>query len=187
MNFLDLLESKQIDQFLIKEFKDWVTYLKDIKGFSQNTYNSYSYDLVDFLVFLNQHYATNITNKDIIDLDLKTLRSWLSDLTLERNYINVYKKPLSARSRRRAISSLKNFLKYMKTKSDSYDRPFGQIILLKSPKIPKSLPKSIHEDQVDILLTELEGVTKKIGLKREIRPYFFYYMAVDSELMKLFR
>jgi len=71
MNFLDLLESKQIDQSLIKEFKDWVTYLKDIKGFSQNTYNSYSYDLVDFLVFLNQHYATNITNKDIIDLDLK--------------------------------------------------------------------------------------------------------------------
>jgi len=98
----------------------------------------------------------------------------LSDLTLERNYINVYKKPLSARSRRRAISSLKNFLKYMKTKSDSYDRPFGQIILLKSPKIPKSLPKSIHEDQVDILLTELEGVTKKIGFKKEkIRQYFF--------------
>ena len=173
MNFLDLLESKQIDQSLIKEFKDWVTYLKDIKGFSQNTYNSYSYDLVDFLVFLNQHYATNITNKDIIDLDLKTLRSWLSDLTLERNYINVYKKHLSARSRRRAISSLKNFLKYMKTKSDSYDRPFGQIILLKSPKIPKSLPKSIHEDQVDILLTELEGVTKKNLIKKRNKAIFF--------------
>ena len=42
MNFLDLLEGKQIDQSLIQNYKDWAVYLKDIKGFSQNTYNSYS-------------------------------------------------------------------------------------------------------------------------------------------------
>ena len=37
MNFLDLLEGKPIDQSLIQNYKDWVVYLKDIKGFSQNT------------------------------------------------------------------------------------------------------------------------------------------------------
>ena len=148
MNFLDLLEGKQIDQSLIQNYKDWAVYLKDIKGFSQNTYNSYSYDLADFLIFLNHYKASIITNNDIIKLDLKTLRAWLSDLTLERNYINIYKKPLSARSRRRTISSLKNFLKFMKNQSDIYDKPFSQITLLRSPKIPKSLPKSIQENQI---------------------------------------
>ena len=93
MNFLDLLEGKQIDQSLIQNYKDWAVYLKDIKGFSQNTYNSYSYDLADFLIFLNHYKASIITNNDIIKLELKTLRAWLSDLSLERNYINIYKKP----------------------------------------------------------------------------------------------
>ena len=173
MNFLDLLEGKQIDQSLIQNYKDWVLFLKDIKGFSQNTYNSYSYDLADFLIFLNHYKASIITNNDIIKLELKTLRAWLSDLTLERNYINIYKKPLSARSRRRTISSLKNFLKFMKTRSDAYDKPFSQIILLRSPKIPKSLPKSIQENQIGLLLTELESVSKKSWIKKRNKALFY--------------
>ena len=173
MNFLDLLEGKQIDQSLIQNYKDWVVYLKDIKGFSQNTYNSYSYDLADFLIFLNHYKASIITNNDIIKLDLKTLRAWLSDLTLERNYINIYKKPLSARSRRRTISSLKNFLKFMKNQSDIYDKPFSQITLLRSPKIPKSLPKSIQENQINLLLSELEVVSKKSWIKKRNKALFY--------------
>ena len=173
MNFLDLLESKQIDQSLIQNYKDWVAYLKNIKGFSANTYNSYSYDLADFLIFLNQYQAITITDNEIIKLDLKTLRSWLSDLTLERDYLNVYKKPLTARSRRRAISSLKNFLKFMKTKSNVYDKPFSQITLLKSPKIPKSLPKSIQENQISLLLAELESVSKKSWIKKRNKAIFY--------------
>ena len=173
MNFLDLLEGNQIDQSLIQNYKDWVLFLKDIKGFSQNTYNSYSYDLADFLIFLNHYKASIITNNDIIKLELKTLRAWLSDLTLERNYINIYKKPLSARSRRRTISSLKNFLKFMKTRSDAYDKPFSQIILLRSPKIPKSLPKSIQENQIGLLLTELESVSKKSWIKKRNKALFY--------------
>ena len=106
-------------------------------------------------------------------MELKTLRAWLSDLTLERNYINIYKKPLSARSRRRTISSLKNFLKFMKTRSDAYDKPFSQIILLRSPKIPKSLPKSIQENQIGLLLTELESVSKKSWIKKRNKALFY--------------
>ena len=128
MNFLDLLERTKVESSLIDEFQEWRIYLKDIKGFSIHTHNSYSFDMADFLIFLNYHESSIVTKQEIINLNLKTLRAWLADLTRVRNYKNIYKKPLSARSRRRAISALKNFLRYLKTKYNSFDKAFGQVL-----------------------------------------------------------
>ena len=61
----------------------------------------------------------------------------------------------------------------MKTRSDAYDKPFSQIILLKSPKIPKSLPKSIQENQIALLLSELEAVSKKSWIKKRNKALFY--------------
>ncbi len=173
MNFLDLLERTKVEFFLIKEFEEWRTYLKDIKGFSIHTHDSYSFDIADFLIFLNHYGSSIVTKQEIIDLNLKTLRAWLADLTRERKYNNIYKKPLSARSRRRAISSLKNFLKFLKIKSNNFDNAFGQVLLLKSPKIPVSLPKSISEEQIDLLLTELIRITNKEWIKKRNQAIFY--------------
>ncbi len=173
MNFLDLLERTKVESFLIDEFLEWRIYLKDIKGFSIHTHDSYSFDMADFLIFLNYHESKIITKQEIINLNLKTLRAWLADLTRVRNYKNIYKKPLSARSRRRAISSLKNFLKYLKTKYNSFDNAFGQVLLLKNPKIGASLPKSINEEQINLLLTELIKITNKSWIKKRNEAIFY--------------
>ncbi|MDB9776284.1 tyrosine recombinase XerC [Alphaproteobacteria bacterium] len=173
MNFLDLLERTKVESFLIDEFLEWRIYLKDIKGFSIHTHDSYSFDMADFLIFLNYHESKIVTKQEIINLNLKTLRAWLADLTRVRNYKNIYKKPLSARSRRRAISSLKNFLKYLKTKYNSFDNAFGQVLLLKNPKIGASLPKSINEEQINLLLTELIKITNKSWIKKRNEAIFY--------------
>ena len=43
MNFIELLEQLKIDKSSIQDFDKWATYLKDIKGHSDNTYRSVSY------------------------------------------------------------------------------------------------------------------------------------------------
>ena len=66
---------------------------------------------------------------------MQTFRAWLADLSENRKYKNIYKKPLSARSRRRAISSIKNFFKYSSLNNDLYKVAYSEIQLLKNPKI----------------------------------------------------
>ena len=50
MNFIELLEQLKIDKSSIQDFDKWATYLKDIKGHSENTYRSYCFDVCDFLI-----------------------------------------------------------------------------------------------------------------------------------------
>ncbi len=173
MNFLDLLESNKIQRSLIEHFSSWRKFLIDIKGFSKNTHDSYSYDVADFLIFLNHINSYKITEDNLAHIDLQILRSWLTDLTKERQYKNVYKKPLSAKSRRRSISSLKNFLKFMRSKSNIFDKPLSQIILLKNPRIAKSIPKPIDEKKIYELLTELDNIVKKPWIKKRNKAIFF--------------
>ena len=104
---------------------------------------------------------------DLKKLDLQTFRGWVADISAERIYFNIYKKPLAARSRRRAISSLKNFLKFHTTSNDNYKFGYTEIQLLKNPKIPKSLPKPISEDQIEQLMEQLLKVSKKSWIQKK--------------------
>ena len=53
MNFIELLEHSKVHKSIIEDFKGWLFHLKDIKGYSENTYKSYCYDVCDFFIFFN--------------------------------------------------------------------------------------------------------------------------------------
>ena len=55
MNFTELLEHSNVDKSVIDDFEAWLFHLKDIKGYSGNTYHSYCYDICDFLKVVFQH------------------------------------------------------------------------------------------------------------------------------------
>jgi integrase/recombinase XerC len=100
----------------------------------------------------------------------------VADMAAPREYNNVYKKPLSARSRRRSISSLKSFLKFSSSKIEGYKFGYAEIQLLKNPKIPKSLPKPISEEQIDQLMEELVKISKKSWVqKRNLALLYLLY------------
>ena len=99
MNFIELLERSKIDKSSIQDFDKWATHLKDIKGHSENTYRSYCFDVCDFLIFFKFYNGYSVSLSSLKDLNLQTFRAWLADLGGNREYENVYKKPLSARSR----------------------------------------------------------------------------------------
>ncbi len=176
MNFIELLEQLKIDKSSIQDFDKWATYLKDIKGHSENTYRSYCFDVCDFLIFFKFYNGNSVSSSNLTDLNLQTFRAWLADLSENRKYKNIYKKPLSARSRRRAISSIKNFFKYSSLNNDLYKVAYSEVQLLKNPKIPRSLPKPIAEGDIELLIEELKKISKKNWVqKRNIALLYLLY------------
>ena len=176
MNFIELLEQLKIDKSSIQDFDRWASYLKDIKGHSENTYRSYCFDVCDFLIFFKFYNGNSVSLSNLKDLNLQTFRAWLADLSENRKYKNIYKKPLSARSRRRAISSIKNFFKYSSLNNDLYKVAYSEVQLLKNPKIPRSLPKPIAEGDIELLIEELKKISKKSWVqKRNIALLYLLY------------
>ena len=176
MNFIELLEQLKIDKSSIQDFDKWASYLKDIKGHSKNTYRSYCFDVCDFLIFFKFYNGNSVSLSNVKDLNLQTFRAWLADLSENRKYKNIYKKPLSARSRRRAISSIKNFFKYSSLNNDLYKVAYSEVQLLKNPKIPRSLPKPIAEGDIELLIEELKKISKKNWVqKRNIALLYLLY------------
>lgn len=111
-----------------------VLYLE--KGLSDNTLSAYQTDLRQLCRFLTQqnpHFAL----VDITDIEI---RSYLS----HRQATNV-----SARSTARTLSSLKTFIRYCLSEKIRDDDPLRHI---KPPKIALSLPDSLTEEQVELLL-----------------------------------
>ena len=176
MNFTELLEHSNVDKSVIQDFENWLFHLKDIKGYSKNTYQSYCYDICDFFIFYQYYHQEPLTHGVLPNLTLQTFRAWVADMAGAREYQNVYKKPLSARSRRRSISSLKSFLKFSASKIEGYKFSYGEIQLLKNPKIPKSLPKPMSEEQIDQLMEELVKISKKSWVqKRNLALLYLLY------------
>lgn len=111
-----------------------VLYLE--KGLSDNTLSAYQTDLRQLCRFLTQQNP-NFALVDITDIEI---RSYLS----HRQATNV-----SARSTARTLSSLKTFIRYCLSEKIRDDDPLRHI---KPPKIALSLPDSLTEEQVELLL-----------------------------------
>ena len=115
-------------------------------GLSKNTLNSYRFDLYNFIDWLNQNKT----------LDLESVTR--SDI---QQYLS-FKFPFSkARSISRLLSTLRRFYRFLYREKKITSDPTLQI---QKPKIPKSLPKSLSEDEVQSLL-DAPDVNIDIGLR----------------------
>lgn len=113
---------------------DFLVFLEVEKGYSPKTIREYSYDLKMFNSF---NLNTPIDERSTADL-----RRFFLHLKREKKY--------SPRSLHRKICSLKSFYKFLKKESFISSNPADNI---ESPKIPKSLPKTISVDEAIKLLS----------------------------------
>lgn len=112
---------------------DFLVFLEVEKGYSEKTIREYSYDLQ---MFNNFNLDNPLENRSTADL-----RRFF--LHLKRN------KSYAPRSLHRKICSLKSFYKFLKKENYISINPAENI---ESPKIPKSLPKTISIDEAFTLL-----------------------------------
>ena len=124
---------------------DFLITLEIEKGYSPKTIREYSYDLKMFKRFNSEKPLEETTTMD--------LRRFLLHLKRDKDY--------APRSIHRKICSLKSFFKFLKKEGFITLNPTDNI---ESPKIPKSLPKTITIEETLKLLATPENSRDKVIL-----------------------
>ena len=114
---------------------DYLDFLKNIKGLSENTAKAYQRDLNKFSNFLE-----SISIDCLESISEEKCSAWIADL---------FQNNVSARSIQRHISSAKGFFSYMKKIGLVQSSPFE---LINSPKSPNHLPNILSPEEVSQLL-----------------------------------
>jgi integrase/recombinase XerD len=137
------------------------------KGLSQNTLDSYRSDLEQFSSWLKKNNLTYIKTSK------KEILSYLSFL---------FQKGLGSKTVARKLSSLKSFFRYLVFKSIITIDPSSEV---ETPKLLKSIPKSISEKEVEALLAAPDAKTD-IGLRDKTMIETLYSCGLRiSELINL--
>lgn len=116
------------------------------KGLSQNSLGSYRTDLTLFAQWLQGQ------GKNLLGVDPSTLQSYLA-LRLD--------KKLSSRSSARFLSCVRGFYRHQLREGVLQENPTA---LIESPKLPRSLPKSLTEADVEALL-DAPNLEDPVGLR----------------------
>lgn len=117
---------------LTKLQEDFLEYLIIDKKYSNNTIETYRYNLDLFKEYFKNYSVDNITYNDIAGY-LKSL----------------YEKPLDVNSVANNISTLKSFYKFLMLFKGVLNNPFENVQI---PKLKKKLPKTLSYDEVSNLL-----------------------------------
>jgi len=116
------------------------------EGLSRNTLESYRRDLSQFAGWLDQYAGKSLLEVERVDLE---------------RYLAVRFPQVKPRSVARLVASLRRFYRMMVRDGQLAHDPTLQ---LASPKLPRSLPKSLSEEEVEHLL-EAPDTEQPIGLR----------------------
>jgi integrase/recombinase XerD len=105
------------------------------KGLAPNTLEAYSRDLLQYFLFLESQGIT-----DLFQTQAENLYDYLGALRARK---------LSSRTQARILSALKSFYRFLQEESLRQDNP---ALPLQGPKPKRSLPKTLSEPEVEILL-----------------------------------
>ena len=126
--------------------REYLLYLQVEKGLAKNSLESYERDLTKLRDWAEKN------DLDIVNLTQKDLREWLIDLAGEN---------LSENSKRRMISALRGFYKFLQFDGHIKKNPAENLI---APKKGFYLPKFLNENDIEILFA-VPDVSGEIGLR----------------------
>ena len=122
----------------------WLEYLSKQKAYSKHTAASYHNDLNHFLTFIGHYNSANTSLNMVKSIDIRLIRSWLSARHLDK---------YCAASNARALSSIKNFYRFLEKK---YDINCHAIYTVRSPKKPKTLPKALTKIETNTAIENIQ-------------------------------
>ena len=156
----------EVDENLLDEFCD-ALWLED--GLSRNTLTSYRSDLLKFAQWLRKK---NI--KSLLETQQQDIEAYLAHQVLVAK--------TRARTTSRELSSLKRFFRFELRQGKILADP---TLRIDAPKLPRGLPKTLTEDDVEALLNEPE-VEKPLGLRDKTMLEMLYASGLRvSELVGL--
>jgi len=126
--------------------REYLTYLKVEKGLAINSLESYERDLAKLKAWADKN------GFDLLTLSRQDLREWLIDLGQTK---------LSENSKRRMISAMRGFYKFLLIDGHLTKNPSDN---LDSPQKGFYLPKFLNQSEIEALLAEPD-VSTEVGLR----------------------
>jgi integrase/recombinase XerC len=125
----------------------WQDWLADEKRAAAPTLEAYRHDLADFLAFLSRHRGGEIGLKLLAALTQNDFRAWLSARSTQG---------LARTSTARALSAVRGFFRFLDRRGLCHNASIG---VLRTPKLPKSLPKALTTSEARDLTDEIEQLS----------------------------
>jgi len=126
--------------------REYLSFLQVEKGLAKNSVESYERDLQKLKIW------TEKNNFDLISLTRNDLREWLIDLSGEK---------LAENSKRRLISALRGFYKFLQFDGHIKKNPAEDLV---APQKGLYLPKFLNRTEIENLLA-VPDVSTEIGLR----------------------
>jgi len=123
------------NSFILKDIKEYLVFVSQVKNLSENTSKSYERDLKKLDSFLKD---LNISNYSQINVE--TCSAWIGSLYSQNN---------NPRSIQRHLSSAKGFFRFLKKNNLIDSSPFD---LVTAPKSSSTLPEVLSPEDVEQLL-----------------------------------
>lgn len=118
----------------MRPLDSYLRHLTVERGLSKNTLSAYRSDLEKYLEFLDENNLSAIS---------------ISKVQLDDFLVKLNEQGMKAASSARILASVRGYHKYLVLENLRDDDPSGKV---RSPKLPKRLPKSLTQDQVMLLL-----------------------------------
>jgi len=154
----------------------WNAYKKGFKAYSQlekslseNSVEAYLHDIEMLTSFL---LATNQTKApaDIVLKDLQAFVKWVSELGM------------TATSQARVISGIRSFFKYCLLEQICTSDPS---ILLNAPKSKRKLPDTLHFDEIELIINQIDLSSAEGGRNKAILETMYSCGLRVSEVVNL--
>lgn len=126
----------------------FLTHLRALGGASDNTLEAYRGDLVEFLTFLTMHKGVTQGLGALGDTSLRDMRAWMA---------NARGGGLGPRSLARKLSAVKSFFRWISEREGFDATP---VLMVRSPKFQKKLPRPLAEDAARNVLDTIEVQTE---------------------------
>lgn len=147
------------------KIKDFESYIKYEKKYSDNTIDGYVRDLNEFVIFLTKNKIKNV--------DHKVIRDYL---------LEMYNKKDSAKTISRKLSSLRSFYKYEVSRGNIKINPCE---LISNPKLEKKLPNFLSYNEVDNMI-DVAKKDARNGVRNSIIIELLYSTGIRvSELVNI--
>ena len=148
--------------------KDYEYYLKNEKGLSKNSIESYVRDVKQYAEFLDKYHQISKPRH----LEKKYIEAFLKSI----------KRHVSAKSVSRKLTAIKSFHHFLSIEKE-IDEDFSKNI--QAPKIQKSLPHVLSVDEILSILKQVD-LTKPLGLRNQALLELIYGSGLRvSELLDI--
>ena len=136
----------QLPADLAMAIEGWHAWLAGERRLSTHTLDGYSRDLGAFLEFQTAHLAGPPGLAELRDLSSADFRAWLARRAADG---------IEATSRARSLSALRSFFRYLRKRGLlTTDAALASV---RSPKLPRSLPKPLSAPEAAELLAEADA------------------------------